>query len=308
MGLFKSVLGKVKSGLERTRETFAGGLRSLLVGRKLDEELIREMESRLIQSDVGVQTALRLINGVRAAYKDGTMSKGEDALAYLKSELKTLWREEDRQLTFAPPGSPTVILVAGVNGVGKTTSVAKVARQLRSMDKSVLLAACDTYRAGAVRQLEIWAERLDVQIIRGQQGGDPAAVAFDACDAALARNVDVLLIDTAGRLHNQAHLMRELKKIRDVVQRRIPDAPHEVLLVLDATTGQNAVNQAKEFNEAIDLTGIFLSKLDGTARGGIVIAIHEAIGIPVKLIGIGETLDDVEPFDPDAFIEAMFEE
>lgn len=308
MGLFKSVLGKVKSGLERTRETFAGGLRSLLVGRKLDDELIREMESRLIQSDVGVQTALRLINGVRAAYKDGTMSKGEDALAYLKSELKSLWREEDRQLTFAPPGSPTVILVAGVNGVGKTTSVAKVARQLRSMDKSVLLAACDTYRAGAVRQLEIWAERLDVQIIRGQQGGDPAAVAFDACDAALARNVDVLLIDTAGRLHNQAHLMRELKKIRDVVQRRIPDAPHEVLLVLDATTGQNAVNQAKEFNEAIDLTGIFLSKLDGTARGGIVIAIHEAIGIPVKLIGIGETLDDVEPFDPDAFIEAMFEE
>ncbi|MCA9312462.1 MAG: signal recognition particle-docking protein FtsY, partial [Phycisphaerales bacterium] len=238
MGLFKSVLGKVKSGLERTRESFAGGLRSLLLGRTLDEALIREMEARLIQSDVGVRTALRLIEGVRTAYKAGKMSRGDDALAYLKSELKGLWREEDRRLRFAEAG-PTVILVAGVNGVGKTTSVAKVARSLRGMDKSVLLAACDTYRAGAVKQLEIWAERLDVQIIRGQQGGDPAAVAFDACDAALARKVDVLLIDTAGRLHNQEHLMRELKKIRDVVARRIPGSPHEVLLVLDATTGQN---------------------------------------------------------------------
>ena len=310
MALFKSMLGKVKAGLQRTRETFAGGLRSMLLGRKLDEALIQELEGRLIGADIGVKTALRLIEGVRTAHRDGTMDKGEDVLAYLKSELKGLWREEDRELTFAPEGStsPTVILVAGVNGVGKTTSVAKVAKSLRDMNKSVLLAACDTYRAGAVKQLEIWAERLDVQIIRGQQGGDPAAVAFDACEAATARGVDVLLIDTAGRLHNQDHLMRELTKIRDVVARKIEGAPHEVLLVLDATTGQNAVNQAKQFDEAIGLTGIFLSKLDGTAKGGIVIAIHEATGTPVKLIGVGETVEDVEPFNPDAFIEAMFEE
>jgi len=311
MALLKSVFGKVKKGLERTRDTFAGGLRSMLLGRKLDDELIRDLEMRLIQADIGVQTALRLIAGIKADYKAGKMTKGEQVLDYLKSELKALWPEEDRRIHFADTaatGLPTVILVAGVNGAGKTTSVAKIAKSLVDDGKSVLLAACDTYRAGAVRQLEIWSERLGVQIVKGQQGGDPAAAAFDACDAALARKVDVLLIDTAGRLQTQDPLMRQLTKIRDVVARKIEGAPQEVLLVLDATTGQNAVQQAKKFSEAIDVTGLFLAKLDGTAKGGVVIAVHEAVGVPVKFIGVGERPEDVEPFDPDQFIEAMFAE
>lgn len=313
MGLFKSILSKVKQGLERTRETVFGGLRSLLLGRRLDDALIAELESRLVQADVGVKTALRLIEGVKQAYRAGTMSTGDDVMAYLKRELKALWPAEDRTLRFAPatPGgttSPTVILVAGVNGAGKTTSIAKLAHSLRAEGRSVLLAACDTFRAGAVRQLEIWSERLGVEVIKGQQGGDPAAVAFDACDAALSRGVDVLIVDTAGRLHTQDHLMRQLTKIRDITTRKIPGAPHEVLLVLDATTGQNAVRQAEEFARAIKVTGIFLSKLDGTAKGGVVIAIHEATKIPVKFIGVGETPEDVEPFDPENFVEALFAE
>ncbi|MBL8746204.1 MAG: signal recognition particle-docking protein FtsY [Phycisphaerae bacterium] len=311
MGLFKSILSKVKQGLQRTRETVFGGLRSLLLGRRLDDALIEELEARLVQADVGVKTALRLIDGVKRAYQSGAMSTGDDVLEYLKRELKALWPAEDRSLHFAQASgdgkkSPTVILVAGVNGAGKTTSIAKIAHSLRAEGRTVLLAACDTFRAGAVRQLEIWSERLGIEVIKGQQGGDPAAVAFDACDAALARGVDVLIVDTAGRLHTQDHLMRQLTKIRDITARRIPGAPHEVLLVLDATTGQNAVRQAEEFARAIKVTGIFLSKLDGTAKGGVVIAIHEATKIPVKFIGVGETPEDVEPFDPENFIEALF--
>ncbi len=198
--------------------------------------------------------------------------------------------------------------MTGVNGAGKTTSIAKIAGSLRSQGRSVLLAACDTFRAGAVRQLEIWSERLGVELVKGQQGGDPAAVAYDACEAALRRSADVLVIDTAGRLHTQDPLMRQLTKIRDVVARKIPGAPHETLLVLDATIGQNAVRQAQEFQRAIGVTGIFLAKLDGTARGGVVIAIREATGIPVKFIGVGETPEDVEAFDPDQFVEALFAE
>jgi fused signal recognition particle receptor len=199
-------------------------------------------------------------------------------------------------------------MVAGVNGVGKTTSVAKLAHSLKASGRSVLLAACDTYRAGAVRQLEVWAERLGVPLVKGQQGGDPAAVAFDACEAAKSRGVDTLVLDTAGRMHTDESLMRQLGKVRDVVSRQVPGAPHEVLLVLDATTGQNAVRQAERFNEAIDVTGVFLTKLDGTARGGVVVAVHEAIGAPVKFIGVGETVEDVEPFDPARFIDALFAE
>ena len=296
MKFLKSVYSKVKGGLAKTRDTFVGGLRSMLVGRRLDDALIRELEARLIQSDVGV----------KKAYTSGDMTTGDEVLEYLKRELKALWPAETRDITFATTG-PTVILVAGVNGVGKTTSVAKIASALREQNKSVLLAACDTFRAGAVRQLEIWSERLGVEVIKGREGGDPAAVAFDACEAALARDVDVLLIDTAGRLHNEASLMRQLTKIRDVTTRKIDGAPHEVLLVLDATTGQNAVNQAKSFTEATSVTGIFLAKLDGTAKGGVVVAIHDEVGVPVKFIGVGERPEDVEPFDPEAFVDAMFE-
>lgn len=308
MGLFKSVIGAVKKGLAKTRETFAGGLRSLLRGRKLDDALIDELEARLVQSDVGVKTALSLIDTVKTEHRAGRMTTGDEVLETLKQRLKDMWPAGAERLATAPPGTkPTVILVAGVNGAGKTTSVAKIAHSLRAEGRSVLLAACDTFRAGAVRQLEIWSERLGVELVRGQQGGDPAAVAFDACEAAVARGVDVLLIDTAGRLHTQDDLMRQLKKIRDVVARRLDGAPHETLLVLDATTGQNAVSQAERFAEAVDVTGIFLAKLDGTARGGVVIAIREQTGIPVKLIGVGERPEDVEPFEPGTFIEAMFE-
>lgn len=309
MAFFKSILGKLKQGLDKTRQALVGGLRSLLLGRRLDDALISELEQRLIQSDVGTKTTAKLIAGLREAYKSGAMKTGEEVLEYLKRELKALWPEQDRRLRIPDKhgaASPCVILVAGVNGAGKTTSIAKIAKTLRDQGLSVLLAACDTYRAGAVRQLEIWSERLGVQVIKGQQGGDPAAVAFDACEAALARHVDVLVVDTAGRLHTQDPLMRQLTKIRDIVARKIPGAPHEVLLVLDATTGQNAVRQAEEFGKAIGVTGIFLAKLDGTAKGGVVIAINDAVGIPVKLIGVGETPDDVQPFDPERFVEAMF--
>ncbi|HVU63535.1 MAG TPA: signal recognition particle-docking protein FtsY, partial [Phycisphaerales bacterium] len=216
-------------------------------------------------------------------------------------------------LHLLPAGSgPTVILVTGINGAGKTTSIAKLCSMLRKQGKTVLLAACDTFRAGAVRQLEIWSERLGVEVIKGQQGGDPAAVAFDACKAAMSRRVDVLILDTAGRLHTQDPLMRQLSKIRGVAAKQIPGAPHETLLVLDATSGQNALRQAEEFSKAMTdatgggITGIFLAKLDGTAKGGIVVAIRSATNIPVKFVGVGETPEDVEAFDPEAFVEALF--
>ena len=307
MGLFKSVVSRLRKGLDRTRESFVGGLRSMLSGRTLDDGLIDELERALIQADVGVRTTGALIDGVRADYKAGKLTKGEDVLEYLKAELKTRWPEADRELKFASSG-PTVILVTGVNGAGKTTSIAKLCGQLRAENRTVLLGACDTFRAGAVRQLEIWAERLGVDVVKGQQGGDPAAVAFDACSAAKSRGVDVLILDTAGRLHTQDPLMRQLAKIRSVATKQIEGAPHETLLVLDATAGQNALRQAEEFGQAAGVTGIFLAKLDGTAKGGIVVAIREATDIPVKFVGVGETPEDLEPFDPERFVEAMFSE
>lgn len=305
MGLFRSTIQKVKQGLAKTRETFVTGLRSILRDRVLNDALIDELEARLIQSDVGVKTTADLIERLREAYTAGEISSGDEVLDYLKTHMASLWPEADRQLHFADNG-PTVVLVSGINGAGKTTSIAKIAKALRDEDRTVMLAACDTFRAAAVEQLEIWAQRLGVEMVKGQQGGDPAAVAFDACEAALSRDVDVLLVDTAGRLHTQDHLMRQLTKIRDVCGRKIPGAPHEVMLVLDATTGQNAIAQAREFQGAIDVSGLFLSKLDGTARGGIVVAIREDIDIPVKFIGVGETPDDVEPFEPASFVEALF--
>jgi len=306
MALFKSAIGVLRKGLGRTRDTFGGGLRSLLSGRTLDDALIKDLEKRLIESDVGVKATGELIAGIQKDYKAGTLTRGEDVLGYLKRELKALWPEADRSLNVAESG-PTVILVTGVNGVGKTTSIAKLCKVLTDDGRTVLLGACDTFRAGAVRQLEIWAERLGVEVVKGQQGGDPASVAFDAASAAVARGVDVLILDTAGRLHTQAPLMKQLEKIRRVVDKNIPGAPHETLLVLDSTSGQNALRQAEEFDAAAGVTGIFLSKLDGTAKGGIVVAIRHATDIPVKLVGLGETPEDVQAFDPESFVEAMFE-
>lgn len=317
MALFKSIVSSIKKGLERTREVFvdgARGLKNLLTGRRLDEELILELEKTLLQADVGPKTTARLIDGIRADFRAGKMTTGDQVVEYIKAQLKAMWPAEDRKLHMAPAGAkPTVILMTGVNGVGKTTSIAKLTAHLKGQGKTVLLGACDTFRAGAVRQLEIWGERLGVDVVKGQQGGDPAAVAFDACTAAKARGVDVLILDTAGRLQTQEPLMRQLSKIRSVVNKQIPPAgdgapaaPHEVLLVLDATSGQNALRQAEEFNKAAGVTGIFLAKLDGTAKGGIVIAIKDVADIPVKFIGLGETPDDVQPFDPEAFVDALF--
>lgn len=328
MGFFKSIASTLRKGLEKTREVLTMDLRDLLRGKRLDEALIREVESRLLRADVGVKTTTRLIEGIQVDYKAGKMTRGDDVLDYLKREMAALWPPADRALRSAPPGAgPTVILVTGVNGAGKTTSVAKLCALLRKQGKTVLLGACDTFRAGAVRQLEIWGQRLGVEVIKGQQGGDPAAVAFDAASAAVARGVDVLVIDTAGRLQTQDPLMRQLTKIRGVIAKRIPGAPHETLLVLDATAGQNALRQAEEFSKALaasahqpapagdaaaqpqaatGVTGIILAKLDGTAKGGIVVAIRDATSIPVKFVGTGETPDDIEPFDPQAFIAEMF--
>ncbi|MCC6660914.1 MAG: signal recognition particle-docking protein FtsY [Phycisphaerales bacterium] len=312
MSFFRSVLGSLTKGLARTRQVFGHGVRTLLLGRRLDEGLIGELEVKLLQADVGVKTTERLIGAIRAEHVAGRLYRGEDVLEFLRRELRSLWPAEDRALRLATQG-PTVILVTGVNGAGKTTSIAKLCHMLREQGRTVLLGACDTFRAGAVRQLEIWSQRLGVDVVKGQQGGDPAAVAFDAASAAVARNIDVLILDTAGRLQTQDPLMRQLTKIRAVVGKRIPGAPHEVLLVLDATAGQNALRQAAEFDRAMrdgggGVTGIFLSKLDGTAKGGIVVAIKEATSIPVKFIGVGETPEDVEPFEPGAFIDAMLAE
>jgi len=307
MPLFKRTIGALKKGLSRTREAFGGGLRGLLFGKRLSDDLIDEIESRLITADVGVGTATEIVDDLRSSFRRGEVSRGEDAVEFLKSRLKERWADVDRSIAIARE-KPTVVLVAGVNGVGKTTSVAKIAKSLRDEGRSVLLAAADTYRAGAVAQLETWSRRLGVDIVKGAHGADPAAVVYDAIEAARSRDVDVLLIDTAGRLHTDANLMRQLEKVRNVVAKRIPGAPHEVLLVIDATAGQNGIAQARIFKQYIDVTGIFLAKLDGTAKGGIVLAIRDELQVPVKLIGVGETPDDVEPFDPDEFIEAMFSE
>jgi len=306
MGIFTKTVEYFKDRLGKTRDKISTSLSSVLsLGRNIDENLLDELEETLISDDIGIETTDKLISGLRDAYRTRQIATTDDIIPFLKEHIKSYWPYRDRQLRLAQTG-PTVILVAGVNGTGKTTSIAKLGFILSKNNKIVLLAACDTFRAAAVEQLTIWAERLGIQIVKHKTGGDPAAVAFDACQAAVARNADVLILDTAGRLHTKKDLMRQLTKIRDVVARKIPGAPNEVLLVLDATTGQNAIVQAKMFTEAIDVTGIFLAKLDGTARGGIVIAIKDQLDIPVKFVGLGEKLEDIAEFNPDTFVEALF--
>ncbi|OHB59500.1 MAG: signal recognition particle-docking protein FtsY [Planctomycetes bacterium RBG_13_46_10] len=307
MGIFSKTAVYIKEHLSKTRNKISASFSSVLkLGRNIDEALLDELEETLISDDIGVETTDKLISELRQAYRNRQIAKTDDILPFLKEHMKNYWPHQDRQLNFAPSG-PTVILVAGVNGTGKTTSIAKLAYILNRNNKNVIVAACDTFRAAAIEQLSIWAERIGVQIVKHQIGGDPAAVAFDACEAAVARNADVLILDTAGRLHTKKDLMQQLTKIRDVITRKIPGSPHEVLLVLDATTGQNAIAQAKIFTEAINLTGIFLAKLDGTARGGIVLAIKDQLDIPVKFVGLGEKPEDIAEFDPDKFVEALFE-
>jgi fused signal recognition particle receptor len=293
MGIFSKTAGYLKEHLSKTRNKISASLSSVLrLGRNIDEALLDELEETLISDDIGVETTDKLISELRQAYRNRQIAKTDDILPFLKEHMKSYWPHRDRQLQFAPSGP---------------TSIAKLAYILNRNNKKVIVAACDTFRAAAIEQLTIWAERIGVQIVKHQIGGDPAAVAFDACEAAAAREADVLILDTAGRLHTKKDLMQQLTKIRDVTARKIPGSPHEVLIVLDATTGQNAIAQAKIFTEAINLTGIFLAKLDGTARGGIVIAIKDQLDIPVKFVGLGEKPEDIAEFDPDKFVEALFD-
>jgi len=301
-------LTKLTQGLTKTRSKLADGVRSLFrIGRKIDAQFLRELEETLILGDVGVATTRKIIDDLKARCRDREITADDNLLEVIKTDLKDALKQGGDGLKVNPDG-PTVVMLVGVNGSGKTTAVARLARLMVGEGKTALLAACDTFRAAADEQLAIWAERVGVDIVRHRVGADPGAVAFDAAQAAVARKVDYLLVDTAGRLHTQDHLMRELGKIRKVLAKQIPGAPHEVLLVLDATTGQNAIVQAREFRTATDVTGIFLAKLDGTAKGGIVLAIKQDLGIPVKFVGIGEKADDVTPFDADAFVDALFGE
>lgn len=274
----------------------------------MDEESLEGLEERLLAADFGVQASLRLVDRVEERVRRGKIQGGQELRAALRDEIGRILADGDEAYLHAADEGVTVYLVVGVNGVGKTTSIAKLAHVLQTLEeRKVLLAAADTYRAGAIRQLEIWAERVGAEFVGGQEGGDPAAVAFDAVDAARSRGCDVVLVDTAGRLHTQRNLMEELAKVERVVARKVEGAPHETLIVLDATVGQNAVSQVRAFQEAVNLTGIVLAKMDSTARGGIVVGLQQEFGLPVKLVGTGEGLEDLEPFDPDAFVEGVFE-
>jgi fused signal recognition particle receptor len=304
MGFFD----KLKAGLSKTREKLVAGFRSVLpFGKKIDEAVLTQLEETMLQADIGPATATKLVEATRAAWKRGKLNEAQEIVEFLKSEVVGMWPPADRELRRAETG-PTVMLVVGINGSGKTTSIAKLARYLTKQGKKVIVAAADTYRAAAVEQLSIWAERTGVQIVKHKQGADPGAVAWDGIEAAVARQADYLIVDTAGRLHTQDNLMRELGKIQSVIQKKIPAAPHEVLLVLDATIGQNAVTQAKLFAERVKVSGIILAKLDGSAKGGVVISIRDQLQVPVKFVGLGETADDLEPFDPQSFAQALFSE
>lgn len=298
---FREILAKFRKGLAKTAQLF--NVRSWF-GRKVNQEFLNDLESKLIQADVGVKATERIITNVRSAYADKTID--EDLLNFVKTELKVLLRDPRPGTLAVAAARPTVLLIAGVNGSGKTTSIAKLAQRLKDQGNTILLAACDTFRAAAADQLAVWANRAGVDVVRGAPGADPASVAHDACDRALARGVDILIVDTAGRLHTQTHLMRELEKVRNVLARKVPGAPHEVLLVLDATNGQNAIRQAEVFSRSIACTGIILTKLDGTAKGGVVVAVRQAMDLPVKFLGVGEAIDDLQPFDAEAFVESFF--
>ncbi|MGE4283351.1 MAG: signal recognition particle-docking protein FtsY [Clostridia bacterium] len=298
---------RLKEGLSKTRNSITEKVDEVLkTFKKVDEELFEELEEILITADVGVNTSMEIIERLRKSCKDNKVVDASEVKILLKQIISDMMAAEDSQLNIT--GVPSIIMVIGVNGVGKTTSIAKIANKLKNEGKKVLLAAGDTFRAAAIDQLQIWGDRVGVDVISHQEGADPAAVVYDAIQAAKSRKMDAVICDTAGRLHNKKNLMEELKKIFKVVDRELPDSSREVLLVLDATTGQNAVNQAKLFNEVAGVTGIVLTKLDGTAKGGIVIAIKAEQDIPVKLIGVGEKMDDLQEFNSKEFVDALFGE
>lgn len=301
MGLFK----KIKEGLKKTRDSVVSQIDSMLKSfTKIDEELFEELTELLVMGDVGIQTAEQITDELRVRVKKEGIKDPNEITKLLQEVVADMLRG-DEELKIST--KPSIILVIGVNGVGKTTTIGKLANNLKKQGKSVLLAAADTFRAAAIEQLEIWANRSGCDIVKQNEGSDPAAVIYDAISAAKARNTDVIICDTAGRLHNKKHLMEELAKIGRVIDRELPDADKEYLLVLDATTGQNAVNQAEQFSKATGITGIVLTKLDGTAKGGVVLAIKNGLGIPVKYIGVGEQIDDLQEFVPEDFAKALFD-
>lgn len=306
----EQVQEKYEKGLEKTRKTFGQRLNELFANfRSVDEDFFEELEETLIGADVGFDTSLKITEALRQEVKLRNVKKPAQVQNTIIEKMVDLYEEaginENNAINLQPNGL-TVILFVGVNGVGKTTSIGKLAHQYKLEGKKVLMAAADTFRAGAIDQLVVWGERAGVEVVRGNAGGDPAAVVFDAVERAKAEQADVLLVDTAGRLQNKVNLMKELEKIKRVIQREIPDAPHEVLLVVDATTGQNAMTQAKQFKETTDVTGLVLTKLDGTAKGGIVIAIRNELHLPVKLVGLGEGINDLEPFNSNDFAMGLF--
>ncbi|MBJ2311344.1 signal recognition particle-docking protein FtsY [Enterococcus faecium] len=301
---------KYDKGLEKTRKTFGERMNELFANfRTVDEDFFEELEETLIGTDVGFETAIRITEALRQEVKLRNAKKSAEVQNAIIEKLVDLYEAEGinevNELNIQEDGL-TVILFVGVNGVGKTTSIGKLAHQFKNEGKKVLMAAADTFRAGAIDQLVVWGERAGVEVVRGNAGGDPAAVVFDALERAKTEQADVLLVDTAGRLQNKVNLMNELEKIKRVIQRELPEAPQETLLVLDATTGQNAMVQAKQFKETTDVTGLVLTKLDGTAKGGIVLAIRNELHLPVKLVGLGEGIDDLEPFDPNDFVVGLF--
>lgn len=319
MSFFKNLKDKISHKTTETTEKFKGGLsktRTAFIGKvdelinrfhTVDEEFFEELEDVLISADMGVETVMGIVDELREETKKHRIERVVDFQPLLSETLmeRLTFEDTDRSLHVNPNGL-TVIMFVGVNGVGKTTTMGKMAHMFQQEGKKVLMAAGDTFRAGAIEQLEVWGERVNTEVIKHQSGSDPAAVVYDSIQAAKSRGTDVLLCDTAGRLQNKVNLMEELKKVRRVMQRELPDAPHEVLLVLDATTGQNALQQAKIFKEAVDVTGIALTKLDGTAKGGIILAIKNELQIPVKYVGLGEKMDDLQPFDPEQFVHAVF--
>jgi fused signal recognition particle receptor len=299
------VFNRLKKGLFKTRKSLVEDTEKLAKGRKVDESLLEEFEELLIMADIGPLAADSITEALREKVREEKIKNERDLKAAFKLEVKKILKEGHKVMCAGE--NPYVILAVGVNGVGKTTTIGKLARHFTDHGFSVTLAAADTFRAAAIEQLEIWADRAGAQIVKHRSGSDPAAVAFDAVASANSKGVDVVIIDTAGRLHTKSNLMEELKKIKRVVSKEKSSAPHEILLVVDATSGQNAINQAKIFNDAVGITGIALTKLDGTAKGGIIIAINKELDIPVKLIGVGEAVEDLQDFEPADFVEALFE-
>jgi fused signal recognition particle receptor len=304
----KGLFGRLRAGLARTRASLSDALGDLLSGkRQIDDELLEEIETLLLTADVGVDATRRIIDDLTARVRRKELSDPAALAGALRTQLAEILRAVEAPVTQAAPGRPLVILMVGINGAGKTTTIGKLARRLKEEGRSVMLAAGDTFRAAAVEQLQTWGERNAIPVVAQATGADAASVIYDALAAATARKVDVLIADTAGRLHTKSNLMDELVKIKRVMKKIDPDAPHEVMLVVDAGNGQNALNQAVEFHNAIGLTGITLTKLDGTAKGGILFAIAERLGVPIRFIGVGEGIEDLRPFDADEFVRALFE-